>query len=175
LTFTGGVGTAFSEIQSGVPIADQAGGIEEVVGEGFIGQRFPQAPRVTANASVTYEHQMTSDRSIITRVGWSYTGSILHDLVELGSPLESIVLEDSFNILNARIGYVDYEHEWEVFFWVKNLTDERYAAFRRNNPIIRNFGIDSNGNGAGAFPGSVTAQASFGPPRMWGVTFQKQF
>jgi iron complex outermembrane receptor protein len=175
LTFTGGVGTAFSKIKSGVPIMDNFGGIEEIAGEEFIGQRFPLAPEVTANAALTYERQVTQNGNMVLRFDWSYTGSILHELAEAGSRIEDIVSEDSYNLLNARLGYVDEENAWEVFFWVRNLTDERYASFRRFNPIIRTFGLDGDGNGVGGFPGDGTAQALFGPPRMWGVTFQKQF
>jgi outer membrane receptor protein involved in Fe transport len=175
LNFSGGVGTAFSRINSGVPIADNFGGIEEIAGDEFIGQRFPSAPEVTANASLTYQRQITESGDMVLKFDWSYTGSILHELAEGGSRIEDIVSEDSFNLLNARLGYVSEEDAWEVFFWVRNLTNERYAGFRRFNPIIRTFGLDANGNGIGAFPGDGTAQALFGPPRMWGVTFQKQF
>ena len=175
ITFTGGVGTAFSQIRSGVPIIDQVTGIEEVAGAGFIGQRFPLAPQVTGNASLTYDHPVTDNGNMVVRFDWSFTGSILHELVETGSPLQSVVMEPGYNLVNARIGYVDHQHGWEAFFWVKNLADERYASFRRFNPIIRTFGIDGMGGGVGGFPGTGTAQALFGPPRMWGATFQKSF
>lgn len=175
LNFAGGVGTAFSKIQSGVPIPDNFGGIEEIAGDEFIGQRFPLAPEVTANASLTYERQVTETGNMVLKFDWSYTGSILHELAEAGSRIEDIVSEDSYNLLNARLGYVNEEDAWEVFFWVRNLTDERYASFRRFNPIIRTFGLDASGAGVGGFPGDGTAQALFGPPRMWGATFQKQF
>lgn len=175
LNFTGGVGTAFSKITSGVPIADNFGGIEEIAGEEFIGQRFPLAPELNANASLTYERRITETGNMLLKFDWSYTGSILHELAEAGSRIEDIVSEDGYNLLNARLGYVNDENAWEVFFWVSNLANERYAAFRRFNPIIRTFGLDANGEGIGAFPGDGTAQALFGPPRMWGVTFQKQF
>ncbi len=176
LTFTGGVGTAFSEINSGVPVpAAQAGVGPAVIGEEFIGQRFPLAPEVTANASLAYQRQITNDGDMVLKVDWSYTGSILHELVATGSADEAKLTEDAYNLLNARLGYVSQQNAWEVFFWVRNLTNERYAAFRRENPIIRTFGIDGMGNGPGGFPGATTSQALFGPPRMWGVTFQKQF
>lgn len=175
LTFTGGVGAAFSEVQSGVPIPAQAGGVPQVAGAEFIGQRFPLAPEVTANASLAYQRQVTGTGDILLKFDWTYTGSVLHELVPTGSPDEKIVTESAYNLLNARLGYIDHERAFEVFFWVKNLTDERYASFRRLNPIIRTFGVDTAGNGVGAFPGTVTSQALFGPPRMWGVTFQKEF
>lgn len=177
LTFTGGVGTAFSEIRSGVPIPAQAGGVPQIAGGEFIGQRFPLAPEVTGNASLAYQRQVTQSGDMLLKFDWSYTGSILHELVPLNSPDEDVVSEGSYNLLNARLGYIDHDREFEVFFWVRNLTDERYASFRRLNPIIRTFGVDAAGNGAGsgAFPGTTTSQALFGPPRTWGVTFQKQF
>ncbi|MFQ5562534.1 MAG: TonB-dependent receptor [Parvularculaceae bacterium] len=175
LTFTGGVGTAFSKIESGVPIGAQAMGAPQVVGSEFIGQRFPLAPEVTGNASLAYQRPITNDADMVLKFDWTFVGSILHELVPPGSADEAIVSEDSYNLLNARLGYVDHEHAFEVFFWVKNLADERYASFRRLNPIIRTFGTDTAGNGVGAFPGTVTSQALFGPPRMWGVTFQKEF
>lgn len=175
LTFTGGAGTAFSQIRSGVPIGAQAIGVPQVAGEEFIGQRFPLAPEVTGNASLAYQRQVTQSGDMLLKFDWSFTGSILHELVPLNSPEEDIVSENSYNLLNARLGYIDHDRNFEVFFWVRNLTDERYASFRRLNPIIRTFGVDAAGNGVGAFPGTTTSQALFGPPRTWGVTLQAEF
>ena len=47
---------------------------------------------------------------MLWRLDWSHTGEVLHELVELGSPLESIITEDSYDLFNARIGYIT---DWE--------------------------------------------------------------
>ena len=101
-------------------------------------------------------------------------GSVLHELVELDSPLESIVSEPSYDTLNARVTYYNDAGDWELSVWGRNITDECYKNFRRANPIIRVFGLDASGAGL-AFPGATTTQAIGAIPATYGVSFRKFF
>ena len=173
--FTAGVGYADTELTDPLIIDDpQNPGVPLVDSSAFVGQRLSQAPDWTANSSLIYTQDLGTGGQIMARFDWSHTGEILHELVEKGSPLESLVTEGSYDLFNARIGYTSAEKDWSVFFWGKNLFDEEYKAFRRANPIIRVFGLDANGNGLG-FPGSETAQSIAGMPRTYGVTFLMRF
>lgn len=140
----------------------------------FVGQRLAQAPDWTANLSGVYEYALSGGATLVFRGDWSLTGDVLHELVEKGSPLEDSVMEDSYSLFNARIGYVSAKGDWDVYLWGRNIFDERYKAYRRANPIIRVFGLTPSGSGL-AFPGSETAQAIAGPPAMWGISFRKRF
>ena len=172
---TAGVGYADSELTDPLVIDDpQNPGVPIVDSSAFVGQRLAQAPDWTANASGIYNYTLGNSGTLILRADWSHTGEVLHELVEKGSPLEALVTEDSYDIFNARIGYVSTEGDWDVFLWAKNLTDERYKVYRRANPIIRVFGLEASGSGL-AFPGSETAQAIAGMPRTYGATFIKRF
>ncbi|MFQ5548195.1 MAG: TonB-dependent receptor [Woeseia sp.] len=170
-----GVGYADTELTDPLIIDDpQNPGVPLVDSSAFLGQRLAQAPDWTANASAIYNRTLGNSGRVVVRADWSHTGEVLHELVENGSPLQSIVTEDSYNLVNARIGYVSPEGDWDVFVWGKNVFDERYKAYRRANPIIRVFGLDPSGSGLG-FPGSETAQAIAGMPSTWGVTYVKRF
>ena len=173
--FTAGVGYADSELTDPLIIDDpQNPGVPLVDSSAFLGQRLAQAPDWTANASAIYSYKMANSGTLMFRADWSHTGEVLHELVEKGSPLETLVTEDSYNLVNARIGYTSPDGDWDLFVWGKNIFDERYKAYRRANPIIRVFGLDASGSGL-AFPGSETAQAIAGMPQTWGATFIKRF
>lgn len=175
LLLSAGVGYADSELTDPLIINDpQNPGVPVVDSSAFVGQRLAQAPDWTANAAAVYTHELVNSGRLIFRVDWSHTGEVLHELVETGSPLEAIILEDAYDIVNARIGYSSRDGNWDVFVWGKNVFDERYKSFRRANPIIRVFGLDASNNGL-AFPGDVTGQSIAGMPAMWGVTFSKRF
>jgi iron complex outermembrane receptor protein len=172
---TAGVGYADSELTDPLIINDpQNPGVPLVDSSAFVGQRLAQAPDLTANASLVYTHDLNMGGSMLWRLDWSHTGEVLHELVENGSPLESLVTEGEYDIVNARVGYTSENGDWELMLWGRNIFDERYKVYRRVNPIIRVFGLDSGGSGL-AFPGSVTAQAISGMPATYGATFIKRF
>jgi len=172
---TAGIGYADSELTDPLIIDDpQNPGVPIVDSSAFVGQRLAQAPDVTANASLVYSHELGSGGSMLWRLDYSHTGDVLHELVEKGSPLESIISEDAYDLFNARIGYTSADGDWDLMLWGKNIFDERYKVYRRANPIIRVFGLDSGGSGL-AFPGSETAQSIAGMPATWGVTYVKRF
>jgi outer membrane receptor protein involved in Fe transport len=170
-----GVGYADSELTDPLIINDpQNPGVPLVDSSAFVGQRLAQAPDLTANASLVYTQDLNAGGSMLYRLDWSHTGEILHELVENGSPIEALVTEGEYDIFNARIGYTSKDGDWELMLWGKNIFDERYKVYRRVNPIIRVFGLDSSGSGL-AFPGSVTAQTIAGMPVTYGATFIKRF
>jgi len=170
-----GVGYADSELTEPLVIDDpQNPGVPIVDSSAFVGQRLAQAPDWTANASGVYSHTLGNSSTLLFRLDWSHTGEVLHELVEKDSPLEPLVTESSYDLVNGRIVYTSANGDWDLSLWGRNLTDERYKAYRRVNPIIRVFGLDASGSGLG-FPGSETAQAIGGMPRTWGATFIKRF
>lgn len=174
LMVSAGYGYADTELTAPLIIPNpQNPSVPLVDSSAFLGQRLAQAPDVTANASIRYQYPLDSG-AVVFRGDFSHTGEILHELVESGSPLESLVTEDAYSIFNARVGYVSDEGDWDVYLWGKNIFNEDYIAFRRANPIIRVFGQTAPGAGL-AFPGSETAQAIGGYPPTWGITFTKRF
>jgi iron complex outermembrane receptor protein len=172
---TAGIGYADSELTDPLIIDDpQNPGVPIVDSSAFVGQRLAQAPDLTANASLVYTHDVGTGGSMLWRLDWSHTGEVLHELVELGSPLEALVTESEYDVFNARIGYTSANGDWDLMLWGRNIFDERYKVYRRANPIIRVFGLESSGSGL-AFPGSETAQAIAGMPATYGLTYTKRF
>ena len=179
LTFKGGVGVADSKITGSLSIPNPDPTQPPLVDtSAFLGLRLAQSPNVTGNASITYEVPVTSTGSLVIRGEWTHTGSIFHEL-DPNPAQRAKVFEPSFDLFNGRIGYVSDSDDWEIFFWGKNITNKRYKAFRRSNPIIRNFGVPPGGAFVGGppagFPGTSTGQSIAGMPRTWGVTVQKHF
>lgn len=187
-TFNGGVGLAKSKIKNALVICSGgetptggtcAGGAPPLVDtSAFLGLRLAQSPQVTANAAVTYRMAVGNSGAVVIRSEWTYMGSIFHEL-DPNPAQRAKVFEPSYNLVNARIGYVSDANDWEVFFWGRNLFDQEYASFRRANPIMRNFGVPAGGPTTGVppqrFPGAATGQVVPGIKRTWGLTLQKRF
>ncbi|MBB3047675.1 outer membrane receptor protein involved in Fe transport [Litorivivens lipolytica] len=79
------------------------------------------------------------------------------------SSLDQDFAQDSFVLVNGRIGVGDLAKNWSVELWGRNLTDEEYTQVELDPPPIQGTG----GNGRiGAFVGE---------PRTYGITARKNF
>ncbi len=168
LSISGGLGMAKTKITVPLIVPNPAGGPPLIDSSSFLGLRLGQAPEWTANAAITYSMPVGQSGSVVIRGEWSYTGSIFHEL-DPDPNQRAKVLEGAYSIFNGRIGYVSDVNDWDVFFWGKNIGSKEYAAFRRANPIMRNFG------GGLGFPGNAIGQVVPGKTATWGLTLQKHF
>ncbi|NQZ10991.1 MAG: TonB-dependent receptor plug domain-containing protein [Algicola sp.] len=113
----------------------------------------PQAPEYTFNALV-HKRWPRDD-------GSQWSAQI--DLLASGPQYFSIAnhqttYENGYVIGNARFSYTDASGLWETSFWIKNLTQEKYATY----------GFDLSGD----FGSSVL---SYSPPRTIGLTLTRNF
>lgn len=174
LTIQGGLGYAESKITEAFILTNPQNPLAPLVdSSAFVNQRLANAPEHTGNLTVMYEFPVGNGR-LLLRGDFSHVGSVLHALVEDGQGLEALLTEPSYDVINARVSYVANDGDWELSFWGKNIGNERYAAWRGVNPIMRVFGLNSAGVGL-AFPGSETAQSIAAMPEVYGVTYTKRF
>lgn len=115
------------------------------------GNKLPDAPEVSFNASAAYTFDLTGDLQAKLQVDGRYADDMFKDA--LNDPL---IATSSYWLWNARAS-VFSKGDWEVALWGKNLADERYVTQGVNNlPLGFGFRV-------------------YGAPRTFGVSFSKSF
>ena len=95
---------------------------------------------------------------VIGRVEYQYVGDYYHM-----PSLDSTSFQESYTLLNARLGLADIDGRWSVTVWAKNLTDESYFSYIKETT-------------AAGFTGTQGAYEAFPmPPRTFGLTVQGYF
>ena len=117
------------------------------------GEQLSNAPELVSTASVTWTPAIGN--SGLT--GLVYFNARYSDDYNTGSNLAGQKVQDSYTVVNARLGIVGRDDEWSVELWSNNLFDEDYAQ------VI----FDT------AFVGSYTAYLA--DPRTYGLTVRSNF
>lgn len=109
------------------------------------GNRQLFTPDVTSNLAAQYNIDLvkSSQLKFVIRFEWQYLGRHYFDLA-------NEIEQSSYSLLNTRLGVAG--KSFEVMFWGRNLTDERYISYAYD------FGA-----------------AHLGDPQNWGVTIRKEF
>jgi len=149
LTISAAVGWLDTEITDGQGF-NQAGESLD-----FEGSELPFASTVQANLTAKYEWEISVGYEMFVAMDMSYIGDFNTDfegkgnetlqvsLLE-GTPVEvnippqpyrydSRFTQDSYTLVNVRVGIVNFEENWQIYAWVKNVGDEYY-----NNSIVKN-------------------------------------
>ncbi|MEH6581061.1 MAG: TonB-dependent receptor [Halioglobus sp.] len=110
-----------------------------------------RAPDFSAYISANYEFTMASGAYMPLNITYSHKGDYNFDLIP-GDESNSIdeYQSDSYELLNARLGFHSADDSWRVALWGKNLTDEEYfdevvafaTAVRATVAAPRTYGID---------------------------------
>ena len=88
-----------------------------------------------------------------------------------GSDLDIEKVQDSFTVVNARIGLRGPDDRWAVELWAQNLFDKDYMQVAFDAPI-QGSGTQ-RGVDAGFYPRSTQLFGAFlGEPRTWGLTLR---
>ena len=92
-----------------------------------------------------------------------------------GSDLFPQKAQDSFTVVNARVGLRGVEDRWALEFWVQNLFDVDYAQVAFNTPFQAG-GAGAPFNDANNFPGGRQIYSQFlGEPRTFGITLRGKY
>jgi iron complex outermembrane recepter protein len=115
------------------------------------GNRLPNAPEVTFNASGAYDIPLGADWSLQLQGGAKYSDSVFKDAIN-----DPLLVQDSYWMFDGRIG-VSSEGGWSFSLWGKNLSDEQYVVQGVNNGAL----------GVGF--------RTYNAPRTFGVTVAKRW
>ncbi|MEL1263966.1 TonB-dependent receptor [Pseudoxanthomonas putridarboris] len=126
------------------------------------GATMPFAPEWSGSASLTYEWDFSNNLTGRFNIGAKYMSDY-----NTGSDLDVEKHQDSYTILNARIGFGDSAGRWTVELWGTNITDEEYVQVGFDGPLQNLFPDPGN-------PFN-TYNAFLGAPRMYGVTLRVRY
>lgn len=113
------------------------------------GNTLPRAPENKYNVGAQYEWSLGDTGTLLARVDWSRQSEIFFEASN--TPLE---VQDSYDLLDARLALRAHDDTWEVALWGKNLDDE----------LVKNHIV--------AFAPFQQQLNIYLPPRTYGVTFR---
>lgn len=116
------------------------------VGFDASGERLLRAPAFSAFASVNYNLPV-GPGTVPMSVTYAYKGAYNFDFVL--DPSTSVLRQNAYSLVNARIGYRPDDESWSISLWGNNLFNERYFD-------------DVTGAGVGI-------RGSYGAPRTYGI------
>jgi iron complex outermembrane receptor protein len=127
------------------------------------GQTLTQAPRLTLNGSVNYEHPIAD--------GWTGFASVNANYrthYNTGSDLNINKTQEAFALVNGQIGVRSEDNMWELAIWGRNIFNEHYNVVAFNTavqgasgPPISPVAVNSVNSAISVFPGE---------PAIYGVT-----
>ncbi|HTG39739.1 TonB-dependent receptor [Sphingomonas sp.] len=134
------------------------------------GNQLSNAPEIVATGSLSWTPELGS--SGLT--GLFYVDTRLTDDFNTGSDLYPQKLQDSFVLVNARVGIRGRDELWALELWAQNLTNTQYAQVAFNSPF------QQGANGAPfvdpQYPGGRQVFSQYlAEPRTYGVTLRTRF
>ena len=119
------------------------------------GQALPFAPKLTATAGLQWEHSFNAGR-LFSRLDGSWIGE--QNVTSELDPNHG--KQDAYGLMNFRLGWS--RDTWEIFGWVRNLTDETYVTQTAQSNLFASL---QDG----------TYQNYLGAPRSFGVTLLARY
>lgn len=114
---------------------------------------FVKAPKWTASGGLQYGVN-TGSGLVTIRGDWSYKSKIFNDVGN-----NPFIAQSGYSLFNARMSWVSSDERYNMALFGTNLGDKRYKV---------------SGNASSAAFGSL-AEATYAPPREWGVTVGLHF
>ena len=148
LTFHAGL--TYNEAEYADQVIDSNG----VVQTNLAGQQLTNAPELSFSGSGSYEFELpNSNLAARAHLDFRWT-----DETNTGSDLDPEKIQDSYFVVNGRVGIGALDDRWRLDLWAHNLFDEEYFQVIIDSPIQT---------------GSFTAFLA--EPRTWGVTLSGRF
>uniref|UniRef100_B0T9W4 TonB-dependent receptor n=1 Tax=Caulobacter sp. (strain K31) TaxID=366602 RepID=B0T9W4_CAUSK len=134
------------------------------------GQRLSLAPEYSASGSLTYERPVGDSYKARFNVGAKYSSEY-----NSGSDLFPPKLQESYTVVNARIGVGTADDAWTVELWGQNLFDEEYTQVGFNAFLQGSSGLSATQATYVPANDTITYDAFLGAPRTYGVTLRAKF
>ena len=135
------------------------------------GNTMSNAPELVITSSFSW----TPDLGSNGHTGLIYVDSRTSSDYNTGSDLFPQKEQDSFSVVNARVGVRGPDQKWALEFWVQNLFDKDYAQVAFNTPFQAGASTPAFSD-ATNYPGGRQLFSHFlGEPRTYGVTLRGKF
>ncbi|PCD01550.1 TonB-dependent receptor [Sphingomonas spermidinifaciens] len=134
------------------------------------GSQLSNAPEIVATASASWTPELGSSGL----QGLFYVDTRVTDDFNTGSDLFPQKAQDSFVLVNARVGIRGRDELWALEVWAQNLTNTQYAQVAFNSPFQA--GATSAPFVDPQFPGGRQIFSQYlAEPRTYGVTLRTRF
>lgn len=131
------------------------------------GSQLAFAPRWSSSVSGTYERDLTESLVLRTNVSAKFSSRY-----NTGSDLHPVKDQESFTLVNARIGIGSSDDRWSLELWSNNLLDQDYLQVAFNGP----FQVDTSSPYSPTADANVSTYDTFlGAPRTVGLTLRGKF
>jgi iron complex outermembrane receptor protein len=120
-----------------------------LAGENLSGNRLANAPKSTLFLAAQYNLPLSEQLSFMLRGEYRHVGQTFSDR-------ENQLAIADYSVINLRTGFT-YKQKFDLIFWVRNLTDQRFIAYASAST--------ANGN----------RNSLISPPRTLGVTLSAKF
>ncbi|MBI1407750.1 MAG: TonB-dependent receptor [Caulobacter sp.] len=131
------------------------------------GSTAPFAPKWSGSVSGSYERDIGSSLTFRSNLSVKYTSHY-----NTGSDLHPVKDQESFALVNGRVGIGSQDGLWTVELFANNLFDKDYQQVAFNGPFQTD---TSNPYNKTADDNVSTYDTFLGAPRTWGVTLRSKF
>jgi len=94
------------------------------------GNHLPDAPTLSFNSQIGYEHPMASGWLASVQVGADHAGSVFKEALNV-----PYLSASAYWVFDARLAVGSADRTWDVAMWGRNLSDERYVVQATDNAI----------------------------------------
>src|SRR5262249_29763971 len=131
-----------------------------------------QAPRLTLNGSVNYEHPV-GHWDTTNLVGFFNINASYRSKYNTGSDLNPNKIQEAFALVNAQLGIKNEDDSLELALWGRNIFDKHYNVVAFNTPV----GGPSGGPIAPGTGNSIFSSISVfpGEPAIYGVSLSARY
>jgi iron complex outermembrane recepter protein len=98
------------------------------------GEPLDNAPEWTASTYLQLADRFGADMGWFARLEYNYS-----DEFYMGSDLDESLLQESTELVNARLGIQGPDNKWEVTIWGRNLLDEEHQVIALDAPLLGGF------------------------------------
>ena len=169
LTLTMGLTLADTKYRNDLVGNDRGAPLDPALRE-LPGQRLSNAPRLVGTGSISWTPQIGN--SGLT--GLIYADARVTSGYNTGSDLFPQKAQDSYALINARLGVRGPQQRWSIEFWAQNLFNQDYQQVAFNSPFQA--GTTAAPFVDPQFPGGRQIFSSFlAEPRTYGITGRFRF
>lgn len=115
-----------------------------------------RAPKFSGNVGLAWTRSLTGGAELSLRGDYAYKSKQYFTQFN-----RDAVSQDSYGLLNLRVGYRAPDDRWAVTLWADNVADEEYFS------TVLESGVPA--------PGGLVPQAVLGAPRTYGLSFRFGF
>ena len=99
------------------------------------GNKLSQSPEFTASVGLSYNHEISGVGELQTRLDYYYSDE------KFFNELNNQARQDSYDLINARIGLKSQDGVWDVSLFGNNLTDELVSTAAVTVPFFYGSGV----------------------------------